>query len=935
MASADVGELRIGLKFDSKELDKSIQQTENKLLKFADVAKNALVTAVVQKGFDVATNAAKNFAGGIVETGKTFQASMSEVAAISGATDGELKLLEQTARDFGKSTQFSASEAAEALKYMSLAGWDANKSSSALGGVLDLAAASGMGLAQASDMVTSYLGAFGLEAEQSSYFADMLAYAQSNSSTTAEELGEAYKNCAANLNAAGQDVETTTSLLSMMANQGLRGSEAGTALNAVMRDMTAKMKDGAIAIGDTAVQVMDASGNYRDMTDILRDVETATNGMGDAERATALASTFTADSIKGMNLIMNAGVEEAAAFEEALHGSDDTAKTMAETMNDNLEGKLKSLNSKFEELQIQLFNNLEPVLNVIIDLLGWCADHADTLIPIVISLGGAIAMVFVADKVNQFFSKTKSIFDSAGKALGKFKDKSEETSKAVSDANSRLSKSADGMAKSASEADSSLAKSADGMATSGESLSTRLSDAIKGIADVVSTVLQSLGQILGSVVDAVMEPIKRIFAGIGEAIAGFFQALANPQILVGIAVFTAAAAAVAAAILMVGSAIGVVTPGLTDFLNNVLIPLGDFIATTVINLLNTVTDCIIRLTQQAIIPLSQEIRTFIDWLFEKFDQVIDKVTSFVGDMIGKAIELGSKFIGNVVEFFSTLPEKIGNFISDVFEKVKTWVTDMVDKAKTMAEDFVNGIVEFFTTLPEKVGNFINDVWEKVKNWATDMMDKAKQAGKDFVDGVVNFVKDLPGKIKEKIDDVIDKVKNFVTDFVNKAKEAGEDFFKKIADKVGELPDKMLEIGSNIVHGIWDGISGAVGWLTDKISGFVNGVMDNIKSFFGIHSPSTLMRDEVGKFMAEGIGVGFADEMESVSAEMAESIELPNMSVEGYGGWTEAVIGLTSEDDDNDHTTVGSDVKITQYNTIENGFDVEQMNQAMLAAMRGV
>jgi len=157
-----------------------------------------------------------------------FTSMMSEVAAISGADEGELAKLEATAREYGATTVFSATEASEALKYMSLAGWDAGQSTSAIGGVLNLAAASGMGLGEASDMVTDYLSAFGMQADKSDYFADMLSYAQSNSNTTAAQLGQAYLNSAANLHAAGQDIETTTSLLEAMANQGTKGAQAGT-----------------------------------------------------------------------------------------------------------------------------------------------------------------------------------------------------------------------------------------------------------------------------------------------------------------------------------------------------------------------------------------------------------------------------------------------------------------------------------------------------------------------------------------------------------------------------------------------------------------------------------------------------------------------------------------------------------------------------------
>lgn len=320
--------------------------------------------------------------GYAIKVGSDFESAMSNVAAISGATGDDLQMLKDTAQEMGATTQFSATEAANALSYMALAGWDANQSASALPGVLNLAAASGMELASASDMVTDYMSAFGMSCEQSGYFADMLAYAQSNANTTAELLGESYKNCAANMAAAGQDVETTTSLLAMMANQGLKGSEAGTALAAVMRDLTAKMSDGAIKIGDTSVAVQDANGNYRDLTDILQDVESATNGMGDAEKAAALSSTFTADSIKGLNLILNAGVSNAADFENQLRNSGGTAENMANVMNDNLAGAMKSLQSRAETFGNAIYESfsvqLKDAVNAAADTLGSLTDAFET-----------------------------------------------------------------------------------------------------------------------------------------------------------------------------------------------------------------------------------------------------------------------------------------------------------------------------------------------------------------------------------------------------------------------------------------------------------------------------------------------------------------------------------------------------------------------------
>lgn len=313
-------------------------------------------------GTAVAAGAVKDFCSEVVEIGQTFETSMSKVSALSGATGDDLATLEAKARELGASTTFSASQAADALGYMALAGWDTEQMLAGVGSVLTLAQAGEMELAAASDLVTDYLSAFNMEASETARMVDVLAYAQANANTTVEGLGMAFKNCAANANAAGMDVETTSAAISMMANQGLKGSEAGTALNAVLRDMTAKMEDGAIAIGEQSVAVMDAEGNYRDFTDILADVQAATNGMGDAEKAAALQSTFTADSIKGLNLMLNAGADEMVGFRDELYGCAGAAEETAATMTDNLGGDLAAMNSAFEELSLKIYDGLQEPL---------------------------------------------------------------------------------------------------------------------------------------------------------------------------------------------------------------------------------------------------------------------------------------------------------------------------------------------------------------------------------------------------------------------------------------------------------------------------------------------------------------------------------------------------------------------------------------------
>lgn len=352
-----------------KETGQDLEAAGKKSSTFADVLKANLTGEAIVSGLQAIGDKAKEAAEFVVEVGSSFEAGISEVEAISGAAGSELEKLKNKAKELGSSTKFSATEAASAMTNMSLAGWSVNQTLSGIDGVLQLAAASGMGLADASQVVTDNISAFNLEASESMHIADMMAYAQANSSTTAAELGEAYKNCGANMNATNQDIEITTSMLEALANNGLRGSEAGTSLTAIMRDLTSKMKDGKIAIGDTSVAVMDSNGNFRNMMDILKDVEDATDGMGDAQKQAALMSTFTSDSIKGLNMLLSTGSDQVAGYEKNLRNCAGAASDMAATMQNNLQGKLTELSSATEGLGIAAYEYISGPLQGGVELL--------------------------------------------------------------------------------------------------------------------------------------------------------------------------------------------------------------------------------------------------------------------------------------------------------------------------------------------------------------------------------------------------------------------------------------------------------------------------------------------------------------------------------------------------------------------------------------
>lgn len=407
-ASSKIEDVAKEAKSAASELEKAGKEAEESGKKNKQSAEGGwtilgnVASNLITNGVTKATQAVVRFAKETVTAGKNFETSMSKVRALSGATNEEFASLENAAKEAGATTVFSASEAADALGYMSLAGWSATESTSALGGVLDLASAGAMDLASASDLVTDYMSAFGWEADRAAEFADRLAYAQANSNTNVTQLGEAYQNCAANMNAAGQTMETTTALIEAMSNQGTKGARAGTSLAAMMRDLTAHMENGSIAINGTNVAVQDANGNYRNMTSILKDVDKATKGMGDAEKAATMSAVFTADSIKGVNLILNEGVDNVAAYEEALYNCDGTASEMADGMNDNLAGSLKTLDSVTESLQLTLYEKFEPAMQL-------CVETATDLVS---RLDGFVSAVFeIPDAINAWVSGNQEAMD--------------------------------------------------------------------------------------------------------------------------------------------------------------------------------------------------------------------------------------------------------------------------------------------------------------------------------------------------------------------------------------------------------------------------------------------------------------------------------------------------------------------------------------------
>ena len=322
------------------------------------------------------TAAVGGLSAAAVKVASDFDSAMSQVAAVSGATGKELEALRDKAREMGSKTKFSASEAAEAMNYMAMAGWKTGDMLDGIEGIMNLAAASGEDLATTSDIVTDALTALGLSAADSGHFADILAAASSNANTNVSMMGETFKYCAPVAGALGFTAEDTAEAIGLMANAGIKSSQAGTAMRTMLTSLTGEVTFVGDAFGELTVQTTNADESMRSLGDILADCRAAFAQMSESERAANAEALVGKNAMSGFLAVMNAAPGDIEKLNSAINNCDGTAERMAETMQDNLAGQLTILKSQLEELAISIGEILMPSIRQIV---GWIQGLVDWL----------------------------------------------------------------------------------------------------------------------------------------------------------------------------------------------------------------------------------------------------------------------------------------------------------------------------------------------------------------------------------------------------------------------------------------------------------------------------------------------------------------------------------------------------------------------------
>lgn len=241
---------------------------------------------------------------------------------------------------------------------------------------------------------------------------------------------------------------------------------------------------------------------------------------------------------------------------------------------------------------------------------------------------------------------------------------------------------------------------------------------------------------------------------------------------------------------------------------------------------------------------------------------IQLLITVIGALVGFFTETLPAAIQAVIEWFSQLPTKIAEFFSNIIQSVAEWASNLVTNMSNAASNAINAVVNFFSELPGKIAEFFSQVISRVAEWASNLLSNMRDGASNAINAVAEFFSQLPGRVADFLSQVISRITQWASDMANKAREGARNVVQNVTSTLRELPSKVLSIGRNIVEGLWNGISNAASWLLGKIRGWCGSILRGIKGFFGIGSPSKLMRDEIGKWLPRGMAEGIEDETKS-------------------------------------------------------------------------
>lgn len=753
-----------------------------------------------------------------VKTAADFDSAMSQVVAVSGATGKDFDALRNKAREMGAKTKFSATEAAEAMNYMAMAGWKTEDMLDGIEGVMNLAAASGEDLATTSDIVTDALTAFGLSAKDSGHFADILAAASSNANTNVSMMGETFKYCAPIAGALGFSAEDTAEAIGLMANAGIKSSQAGTALRTIMNNLAGDVKISGKAIGDVTIATTNADGSMRDLSDILADCRSAFGNLTESEKAQAAESLVGKNAMSGFLALMNAGQGDIDKLSSAIDNCDGSAEKMAMTMQDNLAGQLTILKSQLQELAISFGDILMPAIRSIVSKLQGFVDKLNgmdegtkrtivTIVllvasigPLLVIIGTAISKIGVAMqgfvKLANGISKLKIAIQGGTGVLGKLGAALGGISAPVLAVVAVIAVLVAAFVH--------LWKTNEGFRDAIIGTWNRIKDTISGFCQGIVDRLNALGFQFTDIVDV----LKTAWDGFCQILAPIFEGVFN-----NIANILSTVTGVITGILDVF--IGIFTgnwsqawTGVKEIFSSIWNGISSFF-TNILNVIKGVADVVLGWFGTSWNEVWTNIKTF-------FEGIWNSIATFfttIWETLKNVVTVGIMAIGSILSAafdIITLPFRF------IWENCKEIIISVWDAIKSKVTTVIHAVASVISTVMNAIKTVFSTVWNAIKTVVTTVVNAIKSVVTTVFNAIKNTATTVWNAIKTAVTTPVNAIKSTVTTVFNSVKSTVSSIFNGI---------------KSTATSVWNGIKSAITTPIEAAKNKVKSVVDAIKGFF--------------------------------------------------------------------------------------------------------
>lgn len=714
-----------------------------------------------------------------INTTATFDSSMSKVQAISGAVGDDFDRLREKAKEMGAKTKFSASEAADAFTYMAMAGWKTEDMLEGIEGIMSLAAASGEDLALTSDIVTDALTAFGLQAKDSAHFADVLAAASNSANTNVSMLGESFKYVAPVAGALGYTAEDTSIALGLMANSGIKASQAGTALRTMLTNLANPTNDMVWAMETLNVSLTDSRGNMKSLREIMEDLRSGFSSLSEAESAQVAAMLAGKEGMSGLLAIVNSSEADFNKLAKAIDNADGTAENMANTTLDNLSGQWTILKSSLEGAAIAFGDLLMPLIRDLVGLLQKAVDWVNNLTEeqkeTIVRIAEVVAVV---GPILLILGKVVNTIISVIIIVNKVKIVILALKPAIAALNAVLAANPIGIIISAIAA---LVAAFIYLWNNCESFRQFWIDLWEGIKKVFKDVIDWIVNAFNDVVDffkSIPEKLGEFFSSIGEWISNAFNEVIT-------------------------------------FFSELPGKIWDWLTET----WESISEWFSELPENIAYWLGYLIGTIVTWATETREKIANWFTELftsIGEWISTAFN-------DVVTFLSELPGKLWDWLTGIAEDIRDWGVETFNNIVDWFTTTWENITTFLSELPGKVWEWLKETFNRVVEWGSNIWTKAKEIVSTFINRIVDGLKSLPGKFKEWFTSAI----NYLKTLPSRMLQIGKDIFNGLWDGLKSIWNKLT--------GWIDGIVGKIKSIFGKAKEGYNDATSSTNSTSGSYA----------------------------------------------------------------------------------------------------